>query len=194
MIANALTILRLALLAPFLQACAAAMAGGARGGAVPLVLFSAAAASDLLDGWAARPWGTASDRGRALDHASDMVFVMTSIVFFAALGRVPWWVPAATGGAVAVYGLDLGLAFRGGGATVPGRSMLGHAGGVLNYALVGVLAADVSLPALLPARLVLLVAAIVAGINAASAVERAARRLRGRAALEITSFEQPRRA
>ena len=148
--ANALTGLRLALVLPFLAACVHATDGGMPTRLAVLFFYAIAVSTDFLDGRVARRNGTASSRGQLFDHATDVLFVGSSLVLFAASGRVSWWVPAAVLAAVAAYAHalwrdgDLGTGIRG------ARSAVGHAAGVLNYLLVGVLAVDVAVPSLVP--------------------------------------------
>lgn len=126
-----------------------------------LVMYGVAVATDFLDGRVARRHGTASGRGQLFDHATDVLLVGASLVVFAASGRISWWVPAAVLGAVAAYAhavwRERFVGTDGPGGIRPdagrARSALGHAAGVLNYGLVGILAVDVAIPAVVPAWL-----------------------------------------
>jgi phosphatidylglycerophosphate synthase len=107
------------------------------------VVFAAMAASDIFDGRLARRAGAASPGGRALDHGADILFVVSALSTYAALGVTPWWVPATIAAAFATYAYDArygGLAGR----RPSSRSRIGHTGGVLNYALIGVLVCNES--------------------------------------------------
>jgi phosphatidylglycerophosphate synthase len=115
----------------------------ARGGPLPLAAWCLAAASDWVDGPLARRAGTASVRGAVLDNAADIAFVLAGLTTAAALGLVPWLVPAS----IAVSAGAYAVASR---RTPPGgrlaRSRLGHWGGVLNYVCLGVVAGAVAWP------------------------------------------------
>lgn len=90
-LANTLTFLRMALALPVLFF----MSGKSKAGlATALVLFCAAALTDLFDGMAARSQGTVSDFGKFLDPLADKVLVLTVLAGFAALKTVPAWMVA----------------------------------------------------------------------------------------------------
>jgi phosphatidylglycerophosphate synthase len=136
-----------------------------------LVMYAIAVATDFLDGRVARHHGTASSRGQLFDHATDVLFVGASLVVFASSGRISWWVPAAVIGAVAAYAHAVwrdgrvGTDGRGGAGAGGARSAVGHAAGVLNYILVGILAVDVAIPALVPGWLLGTTATTVVAAN-----------------------------
>jgi phosphatidylglycerophosphate synthase len=137
-IAHAITALRLALTPAFVAAAwRAAQAGAAWPAAV---IFAAVVLSDLADGRVARRLGAATPRGRVLDHCADIAFLLAALVTYVELGRAPWWVPATIAASFAVYVGD-SLTRRAAGAALIG-SRAGHVGGVLNYALVGVLVGE----------------------------------------------------
>lgn len=138
--ANAITLSRLALTAPFAWAVLYASGGGS--GWPAALFFTLLAGSDLLDGWVARRLAIESGRGRLLDHGADIVFLLTALGVYGALDVVPWWVPAAIASSFAVYTFD---AWRGMETQAPLASRIGHIGGVLNYALVGCLVSQFSL-------------------------------------------------
>jgi phosphatidylglycerophosphate synthase len=108
-----------------------------------VLLYGLIISSDTLDGWLARRLGQANPLGRALDHVSDIVFILTALGTFALQGRVPWWLPAAIAWAFALYLLDSWWRT----ARQPHRqllgSRLGHLGGVLNYVTVGLVTVQV---------------------------------------------------
>src|SRR5262245_61468147 len=93
-IANAVTAARLVATPPFIlcvmRAPASPLAGWVAG-----LLFTIAAVSDIVDGRLARRYGTASDRGRILDHFADIGFILGSLATYVYMGIAPWWVPAA---------------------------------------------------------------------------------------------------
>ena len=179
MIANALTGIRLAVTAPFLVACRAAVPGASPGVRIlPLLLFAVAALTDFLDGWVARHKGTASGHGQLFDHTADVVFIGSSLVFFAATGRVPWWVLAAVAASVAAYGRAVWRDAQAAADVRLARSALGHAAGIANYMLIGLLAADLTLPGAVPGWLLRDAARATAGINVLAVVGRLLPRVR----------------
>jgi len=99
--ANALTALRLLLVAPF----ALLMASPAHAALAGLVL-AVAIATDLLDGPLARRRGSASATGAAFDHAADFLFVTGGLAAGAARGAFPWVLPALIAVAFAQYVAD----------------------------------------------------------------------------------------
>jgi CDP-diacylglycerol---glycerol-3-phosphate 3-phosphatidyltransferase len=70
-----------------------------RVGAIPLVLtnfwammlYSAAAVTDFVDGWLARRMGLTSLLGKFLDPLADKLIVLATLVMMVAQGRVPAW-------------------------------------------------------------------------------------------------------
>lgn len=139
--ADAITLLRVLLTPAFIAGVVQAQATPAAGW-VAAAVFAIAAWSDVADGRIARRCGTASDRGRALDHFADIVFVLGALGAYVYLGVVPWWVPASIAGAFSVYVIDSWARTVVEPALVGSR--LGHAGGVANYVLIGVLVFDQS--------------------------------------------------
>jgi phosphatidylglycerophosphate synthase len=133
--ANAVTALRLALTPVFVLAVLRGKDG--HSGWPAAVVFGAVALSDFVDGRIARRLGADSRGGRVLDHAADIIFILTALALYVGLGLAPWWVPAAIAASFATYVID---SLRRGGAT-PSLigSRIGHLGGVANYALIGVL-------------------------------------------------------
>jgi phosphatidylglycerophosphate synthase len=175
-VADGLSVTRALLTAPFLVACVAEPAAHPGLSWLPLGLFAVAAASDFADGRLARAYGTASGRGQLLDTGADVLFIGAAAVLFAARGRISWLVPAAIGAAVATYAHDSWRRTRGSGILALHRSAVGHAAGVANFTLVGLLAAEHGFPAWLPARVVDIGALATAALNAASAGQRLAGR------------------
>ncbi len=156
--ANAVTLLRLLLTPLFVLAVFAADDGA--GGWPAALLFTLIAASDLLDGHLARRFGTASARGRLLDHAADIVFLLSAYGAYVAIDAVPWWVPAAIAASFAVYIVD--SLRRSGTRPRLLASRAGHVGGIANYVLIGVLIGNRSLGLawLPPAVMLVLFAAV----------------------------------
>lgn len=93
---NALTITRL-LTAPALVVVYAALEAPAADAAA-LALFSLGAATDALDGWAARRFGAVTRLGAALDPIADKALIAAALLAlgFARIGPELWfWAPAA---------------------------------------------------------------------------------------------------
>jgi phosphatidylglycerophosphate synthase len=107
-------------------------------GVAAVATFAVVAASDVLDGRAARRWRSDSKAGQVFDHFADVGFLVPALSTYVGLGLAPWWVPAAIAGSFAFYVLD---SWRRTTAIVPSLvgSRIGHLGGVSNYVLVGVL-------------------------------------------------------
>ena len=56
------------------------------------LVFTAAAITDILDGYLARKLGVVSVLGKFLDPLADKLIVMAALVWLVSLGRVPAWV------------------------------------------------------------------------------------------------------
>jgi phosphatidylglycerophosphate synthase len=126
--ANALTLLRLLLVAPFVVAV--------RGGA-PLaasLVFALAAASDFVDGRVARRRGETSDHGGFLDHAVDATFVATGAAALASVGVLPALLAPSIAIAFVQYALDSRLLQASG----LKASVLGRWNGIAYYVIVAV--------------------------------------------------------
>jgi len=166
---NALTALRIAV-APMYVACV--LAQTAPLGWLAGVLFALAAASDVYDGRLARRYGSASTFGRFLDHFADIGFLLAAYAAFAARGEAPWWVPASIAAAFAVYVVDSWLRSAPAQPNLIG-SRIGHAGGVANYVLLGVLTFNAAAELrLLPPSVVLAMCALVPTYSAAAILSR----------------------
>ena len=87
--ANALTVLRLALV-PVFVACL--LAGGDFWRVVAFAVFAAASVTDLLDGRIARRRGLITDFGKIADPVADKALTGAALVTLSALGELPWWV------------------------------------------------------------------------------------------------------
>ncbi|HVB99943.1 MAG TPA: CDP-alcohol phosphatidyltransferase family protein [Candidatus Dormibacteraeota bacterium] len=101
--ANALTAVRLLLVAPFAIFMAR---GDARSAAFALVAWAVALATDFLDGPVARRRGTAGALGGTFDHASDFLFVTGGMFAGALRGAFPWILPICITAAFAQYVID----------------------------------------------------------------------------------------
>ncbi|MGH6740318.1 MAG: hypothetical protein ACREDY_15055, partial [Bradyrhizobium sp.] len=80
--------------------------------------------------------------GRVLDHGADIIFLLTALTTYVALGLAPWWVPVWIGASFAVYVID---SVRRSAPPLLLGSRLGHFGGIANYVIVGVLVGNDSL-------------------------------------------------
>lgn len=119
--------------------------------AVAAVLVTAAVASDIGDGWAARRLGTASTFGRWLDHVADIVFLLAGFTTLAWQGAVPAFVPAAIAAAFSFYVVD---SLRQSPARTLVGSRLGHLSGILNYAVLTTVVVDAAVGEPLPRPLI----------------------------------------
>jgi phosphatidylglycerophosphate synthase len=144
----------------------AALAGSARGSWLPALLFGVAAASDFLDGIVARRGAGPTSHGAALDNLADLAFVLSGTGAAARLGMVPLAVPLAIGLAFGAYALA-SLAGR-----RAARSASGHVAGVLNYALVGLIAGNVALPGPAWPPLLAIAGAVVVVVNLSAVIGR----------------------
>ena len=71
-----------------------------------MLLFSAAAISDYLDGYFARRWGMISNFGKVMDPVADKLLISSSLVMLTSLGWIPAWVVCVIiGRELAVTGL-----------------------------------------------------------------------------------------
>ena len=84
---NLLTLLRIALAPVFLWLYVAGDAKRA------LAAFAAAAATDLLDGLAARALHQHTRLGAILDPIADKFLILCGLFALAARGQIPWWLP-----------------------------------------------------------------------------------------------------
>lgn len=137
-----------------------------QGGPLPLAAWCLAAVSDYADGPLARRGGTASVRGAVLDNVADIAFVLGGLVTAAALGLVPWIVPASIALSAGAYALASRRTQPSGGGLA--RSRLGHWGGVLNYVCLGVAAGTVGWPHPDWAAPLTAVGLLTAGVNLAA--------------------------
>jgi phosphatidylglycerophosphate synthase len=101
--ANALTAIRLLLVAPFAFFMAK---GDMRSAVFALIAWVVALATDFADGPIARRRGTVSARSGAFDHTSDFLFVVSGIFAGAFRGAFPWILPVCIAAAFAQYAID----------------------------------------------------------------------------------------
>jgi phosphatidylglycerophosphate synthase len=126
----------------------------------------AAAGSDFVDGRIARWMGRADGVGRWLDALADIVFILTALSSEALSGAIPIYIPVLIACSFAQFAID-SVAISG----TPVKSRLGHWGGVINFALVLILAWTP--PPLLPAWLVSQISPLLALFYIAAIFERA---------------------
>jgi cardiolipin synthase len=100
---NAITAARIVLAPVFLWLYVTGRAGWA------IVAFAAAAATDALDGLAARLLHQHTGLGALLDAAADKLLMACALVALAWRGQLPWWLPALVVGRDAL--LSVGAAF-----------------------------------------------------------------------------------
>jgi CDP-diacylglycerol---glycerol-3-phosphate 3-phosphatidyltransferase len=89
--ANALTVLRLALVPVFVWFL---LAGGTGARSVAFVAFAVASVTDLLDGELARRWSLITDFGKIADPIADKALTGAALITLSYLGELPWWVTA----------------------------------------------------------------------------------------------------
>jgi phosphatidylglycerophosphate synthase len=164
-LADVLTLMRLAIAPIFPWTLA-------RGGWIPLVLFTVAAITDYVDGPLARRAGRDARHGAVLDVVADVTFVLLGLGTAAMLELVTWAAPAAVVVSVTAYVLaSRRLEPRAGGPRLA-RSRLGHAAGVGNYAVVGFACGAVALPGSFWPALTGVAGVLVAALNLAAVVAR----------------------
>jgi phosphatidylglycerophosphate synthase len=170
-LADALGILRLVAAVALPRALAGALAG--RRWWLPVALFAVGAASDFLDGVVARRGRGPTRHGAVLDNVADIAFVLAGTGAGAALGLVPAAVPAAIAVAFAAYVLASVDRSARAGSWAVARSHVGHAAGVLNYALTGLIVGAAALPCRLWGPALRLGSAVVLVVNLGAVLERA---------------------
>lgn len=84
-IPNALTLLRLVLIAPFLVFLYQQEYRSA------FYIFILAGFTDGLDGWLARNFHWQSAFGSFMDPVADKLLIASSFIALALIGRIPWW-------------------------------------------------------------------------------------------------------
>ena len=91
-LANALTVLRIAMVPFFAWALLVDGGHSTTGRLVATALFALAAATDRLDGWLARRSGQVTNLGKLLDPIADKVLIGTALVLLSYLGDLSWWI------------------------------------------------------------------------------------------------------
>jgi CDP-diacylglycerol---glycerol-3-phosphate 3-phosphatidyltransferase len=109
--ANALTVLRLALVPVFVWFL---LSGGTGDRSIAFVAFALASVTDLLDGELARRWSLITDFGKVADPIADKALTGAALITLSYLGELPWWVTAViVFREVAVTGLRFWVIRRG---------------------------------------------------------------------------------
>ena len=109
-IANAITVLRIALVPVFLWQLLSTESWIAPTRWISLSLFVLIAATDGMDGAIARRRNLVTNLGKILDPIADKVLILGSLAALSYIGAVPWWatiVIAARELAVTVYRLTV---------------------------------------------------------------------------------------
>jgi phosphatidylglycerophosphate synthase len=101
--ANALTALRLILVAPFAFLMAR---GDERSAVFALIVWGVALATDFADGPVARRRGMVTPLSGAFDHTSDFLFVVSGIFAGASRDAFPWILPVCITAAFVQYAVD----------------------------------------------------------------------------------------
>ncbi len=96
-----------------------------------------AAISDFVDGRVARRARSTDAFGRWLDNLADVFFVLTALTCEVLAGAIPAYMPVLIAASFVQYAIDSILIS---GSSAPVKSRLGHWGGVVNFALVLLLA------------------------------------------------------
>ena len=111
--------------------------------------------------------GCANGAGRWLDALADIVFILTAVSSEALAGAIPIYIPVFIACSFAQYAID-SVAISG--AATPVKSRLGHWGGVINFALVLILAWTP--PPVLPALLIKQISPLLALFYISAILER----------------------
>jgi CDP-diacylglycerol---glycerol-3-phosphate 3-phosphatidyltransferase len=90
-VANALTLLRLALVPVFVLFL---LAGGPGWRTAAFVAFAVASITDILDGELARRRSLITDFGKIADPIADKALTGSALVTLSALGQLHWWITA----------------------------------------------------------------------------------------------------
>ncbi len=86
--ANKLTMLRVVLIPVYLVVWHLDFAGN---NYVALAIFISASLTDFVDGYIARHYNQVTDFGKFMDPLADKVLVLTAMICFCAVGRLPAW-------------------------------------------------------------------------------------------------------
>ena len=89
--ANKLTMLRVALIPVYLIVLYWGFAGATY---VALAIFIVASLTDFVDGYIARHYNQTTDFGKFMDPLADKILVLSSMLWFCQVGRLPAWAVA----------------------------------------------------------------------------------------------------
>jgi phosphatidylglycerophosphate synthase len=137
-----------------------------------VAVFALATVSDLVDGPLARRAGGATTYGVLLDSGADVLFVLVASTTGVAVGRLSAIVPVAIACSSIPYLVATVRRSRATGGPTRAYSAIGHWAGICNYALVGLLAGSVALPAPAWAPVLALGTGVVVALNVAAVVLR----------------------
>jgi CDP-diacylglycerol--glycerol-3-phosphate 3-phosphatidyltransferase len=91
-VANALTVLRIALVPVFLMFVVASEMTRPGWRVAACVTFSVASLTDFVDGWIARSWDLVTSFGKVADPIADKALTGTALVVLSAYNRLSWWI------------------------------------------------------------------------------------------------------
>lgn len=91
-IANAVTVLRVALVPVLIFALLQQNGQDTTWRIVAFAVFALAAISDHIDGHLARSRGLITDFGKLLDPIADKLLIGSALIVLSALGELPWWI------------------------------------------------------------------------------------------------------
>lgn len=86
--ANKLTMLRVVLIPVYLVVLYLGFAGSMY---VALAVFVLASITDFVDGYVARHYNQVTDFGKFMDPLADKVLVISSMIWFCSVGKLPAW-------------------------------------------------------------------------------------------------------
>ena len=138
----------------------------------PLIAFALAVLFDWVDGPIARRAGAETRHGALLDSGADIVFVLVATGAGAATGRLSWLVPIGIAAAATPYLVATLRRTRAHDPSPRAYSAVGHAAGVCNYALAGLLAGSAALPSPSWPSLLAGASAVVAFLNLTAVLQR----------------------
>ena len=175
--AKALTAARLVLAVPF---ALLVLRDEPRAALLAALVLAVAIGTDVLDGMAARRYGTGSSTADLFDHATDCAFVTSGLAAVAARDGVPWILPILVAVAFVQYVADSYWAHRAGRLRM---SSLGRWNGVLYFAplaahVVAIAGADLLRPAVTALGWALVVSTLLSMAERLRAVRRAWRTAR----------------
>jgi len=93
-VANALTVLRLALVPVFVWLVVVSEMADSRWRLVAAVAFCVASVTDFVDGWVARMWDQVTAFGKLADPIADKALTGAALLLLSGYRLVAWWVTA----------------------------------------------------------------------------------------------------